>query len=89
MSCDVCKATEGLEKLILQVFRLFTYVTGQSPTLLSLLLRHRLFTYVTCEPPMEIWIVWNKDEDKISGQSTVEQATTEMKEGVAPMPSAP
>ena len=34
---------------------------------------------------MEIWIVRNKDEDKISGHSTVEQATTvsftEMKEG--------
>ena len=34
---------------------------------------------------MEIWIVRNKDEDKISGHSTVEQATavsfTEMEEG--------
>ena len=33
--------------LILQPFRHFTYVTVHSPTLLSLLLRHRLFTYVT------------------------------------------
>ena len=32
---------------ILQPFRCFTYVTAHSPTLLSLLLRHRLFTYVT------------------------------------------
>ena len=78
MSCDVGKATEGLEnelwrrwsdgkveeweklcsfsnpsvalptsQLILQTFRCFTYVTAHSPTLLSLLLRHRLFTYVT------------------------------------------
>ena len=34
-------------QLILQPFRCFTYVTAHSPTLLSLLLRHRLFTYVT------------------------------------------
>ena len=34
-------------QLILQPFRCFTYDTGHSPTLLSLLLRHRLFTYVT------------------------------------------
>ena len=34
-------------KLILQPFRCFTYVTAHSPTLLSLLLRHRIFTYVT------------------------------------------
>ena len=33
--------------LILQLFLYFTYVTAHSPTLLSLLLRHRLFTYVT------------------------------------------
>ena len=32
--------------LILQPFRCITYVTAHSPTLLSLLLRHRLFTYV-------------------------------------------
>ena len=32
---------------ILQPFRCFTYVTAHSPTLLSLLLRHRIFTYVT------------------------------------------
>ena len=34
-------------QLILQPFRCFTHVPGHSPTLLSLLLRHRLFTYVT------------------------------------------
>ena len=31
-------------QLILQAFRFFTYVTVHSPTLLSLLLRHKLFT---------------------------------------------
>ena len=31
-------------QLILQPFRCFTYVTVHSPTLLSLLLRHKLFT---------------------------------------------
>ena len=31
-------------QLILQPFRCFTYVTSHSPTLLSLLLRHKLFT---------------------------------------------
>ena len=36
-----------MSQLILQPFRCFTYVTAHSPTLLSLLLRHRLFTYVT------------------------------------------
>ena len=34
-------------QLILKPFRCFTYITDHSPTLLSLLLRHRLFTYVT------------------------------------------
>ena len=34
-------------QLILQPFRCLTYVTANSQTLLSLLLRHRLFTYVT------------------------------------------
>ena len=34
-------------QLILQPFRCFTYVEAHSPTLLSLLLRHRIFTYVT------------------------------------------
>ena len=34
-------------QLILQPFRCFTYATAHSPTLLSLLLRHRIFTYVT------------------------------------------
>ena len=32
---------------ILQAFSHFTYVTAHSPTVLSLLLRHRIFTYVT------------------------------------------
>ena len=34
-------------QVILQPFRCFTYVTAHTPTLLSLLLRHRLFTYFT------------------------------------------
>ena len=34
-------------QLTLQPFRCFIQVTAHSPTLLSLLLRHRLFTYVT------------------------------------------
>ena len=34
-------------QLIIQPFRCFAYVTAHSPTLLSLLIRHRLFTYVT------------------------------------------
>ena len=76
-------------QLILKLFRCFPYVTVISPTLLSLLLRHRLYTYVTwraAHGDMD-----SKDENKISGHSTVEQATTvsftEMEEGVAPMPS--
>ena len=36
-----------MSHLILQPFRFFTYVTAHSPTLLSLLIRHRLLTYVT------------------------------------------
>ena len=59
MSCDVVKATEGLENelwrrwsggkvgewalLILQTFHHFTYVTAHSPTLPSLHLRHSSF----------------------------------------------
>ena len=62
MSCDVCKAMEGLEnelwcwwsdgkfeewaELILQPFRCFTNVTAHSPTLPSLYLRHSSF----CNP---------------------------------------
>ena len=34
-----------MSQFILQPFRCFTYVTAHSPTLLSLLLRHRLFTW--------------------------------------------
>ena len=41
------------QQLILQPLRCFTYVTAQSPTLISLFLRHRLFTYVT----------WRADHD--------------------------
>ena len=58
MSCDIGKATEGLElcsfsnppvtsptsQLILQPFRRFTYVTVHSPTLPLLHLRHNLFS---------------------------------------------
>ena len=54
ISCGVGEVTERLEnvalptsQLILQPFRCFTYVTADSATLLSLLLRHRLFTYGT------------------------------------------
>ena len=39
--------TSPMSQLILKPFRCFTYVTAYSPTLVSLLLRHRLFTYVT------------------------------------------
>ena len=49
MSCNVSEVTERLEnsQLILQPFRCFIYVTVHSPTLLSLLLRHKLFTCFT------------------------------------------
>ena len=54
MSYHVGEVTERLEneqsfttsQLIIQPFRCFSYVITHSPTLLSLLLRHRLFTYV-------------------------------------------
>ena len=70
--------------LILQPLHHFTYVTDHSPTLLSLFLRHRLLTYVTwwtAHRDMD-----SKDEDKISGHSTVERISqhclfTEMEEG--------
>ena len=74
-------------QLIRKPFRHLAYVTVHSPTILSLLLRHRLFTYVTWRAALGD--MNSKDEDKISGHSTVEQATTvsltEMKEGVAPI----
>ena len=38
--------TSPTSQLILQPFRCFTYVTVHSPTLLSLLLRHKLFTLI-------------------------------------------
>ena len=46
IACDVGEAKEGLgnELLILQPFRLFTYVTAHSPTLPSLYLRHSSFS---------------------------------------------
>ena len=37
--------TSPTSQLILQPFHRFTYVTAHSPTLLSLLLRHKLFTW--------------------------------------------
>ena len=40
-------------QLILQPFRWFTYVTVHSPTLLSLLLRHKIFTKFTCRAAHE------------------------------------
>ena len=90
MSCDLGEVTERLENdWRMSSFRYFTYVIAHSPTLLSLLLRHRLFTYVTRRTAYRD--MDSKDEDKISGHSTVEQTTTfsftEMEEGVAPMPS--
>ena len=57
MSCDVGEVTEVTSQFILQPFFRF-YVTGSSLTSPG-------------EPPMDIWIVRNKDEDKISGHSTV------------------
>ena len=36
-----------MSQLILQPFHCFTYVTAHSPTLFSLLQRHRIFTYIT------------------------------------------
>ena len=59
MSCDVGKATEGLENelwrrwtgLILQPFRHFTYVTAYSPTLPSLYLRHSSFSNPSVASP--------------------------------------
>ena len=40
-------------QLVLQPFRCFTYVTARSPTLLSLLLRHRFSLTSPREPPMD------------------------------------
>ena len=42
-------------QLFRQPFHCFTYVTAHSPTLLSLLLRHRLFTQSPFEPTMIIY----------------------------------
>ena len=43
-------------QLIFQPFRHFTYVAAHSPTLLSILLRHRLFIYVTWRATHELSI---------------------------------
>ena len=64
MSCDVGKATEGLEssfsnfsvtsptsQLILQPFRRFTYVTAHSPIFPSLYLRHSSFSNSSVASP--------------------------------------
>ena len=50
--CELCSfsnlsVTSPTSQLILQPFRCFTYVTVHSPTLLSLILRHKLFTWFT------------------------------------------
>ena len=55
MSCELGDAcsfsnlsiTSPKSQIILQSFCRFTYVTAHSPTLLSLLLRHRNFSYVS------------------------------------------
>ena len=44
-------------QFILQSFRCFTYVTAHSPTLLSLLLRHRFSLTSSGEPPMAIGVI--------------------------------
>ena len=53
MSCEVGKATEGLENelFILQPYHHFTYVTTHSPTLLSLHLRHSSFSNPSVASP--------------------------------------
>ena len=51
-------------QFILQPFRCFTYVTAHSPTLLSLLLRHRLFTWRAAHGRRIIWFCslwWTND----------------------------
>ena len=57
MSYDVGKATEGLEKVILQPFRHFTYVTTHSPTLPSLYLRHSSFSNPSVFSPTSQFIL--------------------------------
>ena len=55
-----------MSQLILQPFRCFTYVTAHTPTLLSLLIRHRLFTYVTWRATHEIYSVFLKSKGNIT-----------------------
>ena len=47
-------------QLILQPFSCFTYVTAHSPTLLSLLLRHRFSTYVTWRAAHDVNNGWDR-----------------------------
>ena len=68
MSYDVGEVTESsfsnptvvlpTSQFILQPFRCFTYVTALSPTLLSLLLRHRLFTWRAAHDLVNVKIVF-------------------------------
>ena len=58
MSCDVGKATKGLEnEHILQPFRHFTYVTTHSATLPSLYLRHGSFSNPSVASPTSQYIL--------------------------------
>ena len=83
MSCDVGEVTERLENELYLRHNSFSNSSVASPTSQFILKPFFRFSYVTGslltlpgEPPMDIWIVRNKDEDKISGHYTVEQATT-------------
>ena len=60
-------------QLILQPFRCFTYVTVQSTTLLSLLLRHKFFTYFTWRAAHDWWVSTKKTEASISKGFLVHQ----------------
>ena len=61
-------------ELILQPFRHFTYVTVHSPTLFSLILRHKLFIYVT----------W-RAAHAVGGAKTVDQNTRRKQNGGCPL----
>ena len=58
-------------QLILQPFHCFTYVTAHSPTLFSLLLRHKLFTYVTWRGAHE--------KDRVQSETCVRSKISTMK----------
>ena len=79
MSCDVGEVTE----MFVEWAELIVIVVAE---LILQPFRHFTLTRRAAHGDMD-----SKDEGKISGYSTVEQATTvsftEMKEGVAPMPS--